>query len=281
LYQFIRGRIAADTTSKDLSMLSTNYAPGAPNWLDLSAPDTRAAIAFYGGVFDWQHQSAGPEAGGYGFFQHDGKTVAGIGPLAEDGTPATWNLYFHTPDADATAKAVEQAGGRVRTAPMDVFSYGRVATFTDSTGADFGVWQPRETPGLEVVNDFDTFFWAELYTTDATASKNFYGSVFSWQFTDMDMGGEMTYTLLMPSGGDQDAAHGGLMGLPEENLRAGAGSEWHPYFAVTDCDATAARATGGGATVLMPPTDGEGIGRLAMFRDPAGAPFAIITPSPE
>lgn len=261
-------------------MLSTDYVPGVPNWLDLSTPDTQAAIGFYGAVFDWQYQSAGPETGGYGFFQHAGRTVAGIGPKAEDGTPATWNLYFNTRDADATAKAVEQAGGRVRTAPTDVFSYGRVATFTDSTGADFGVWQPRDMPGLEVVSAPDTFFWSELYTTDAAAAKDFYRTVFSWQFNDMDMGGEMTYTVLMPSGGGEDAAHGGLMRLPEENREAGSASEWHPYFAVSDCDATAARATTGGATVLMPPTDGEGIGRLAMFLDPAGASFAIITPSP-
>jgi uncharacterized protein len=48
-------------------MLTTDYASGAPNWLDLGCPDTAAAAAFYGAVFGWDFQSAGPEAGGYGF----------------------------------------------------------------------------------------------------------------------------------------------------------------------------------------------------------------------
>ena len=58
-------------------MLTTRFVNGAPNWLDVGTPDIDGAISFYGGLFGWQFQSAGPEAGGYGFFQLDGKTVAG------------------------------------------------------------------------------------------------------------------------------------------------------------------------------------------------------------
>ncbi len=95
-------------------MLTTDYAPGAPNWLDLGCPDTAAATTFYRAVFGWDFQSAGPKAGGYGFWQKDGKTVAALGPLTEEGASSAWTVYFHTPDADATAKAVEQGGGTVR-----------------------------------------------------------------------------------------------------------------------------------------------------------------------
>lgn len=58
-------------------MLSTRFVTGSPNWLDLGTPDIEAATAFYGGLFGWTFQSAGPEAGGYGMFQLDGKTAAG------------------------------------------------------------------------------------------------------------------------------------------------------------------------------------------------------------
>lgn len=34
-------------------MLSTDYVPGAPNWVDLGTPDVDAAAAFYGAVFGW------------------------------------------------------------------------------------------------------------------------------------------------------------------------------------------------------------------------------------
>src|SRR2546421_12970759 len=61
-------------------MLTTDFVTGAPNWLDLGTPDTDAAAAFYNGVFGWDFQSAGPDAGGYGFLQKNGRTLAGLGP---------------------------------------------------------------------------------------------------------------------------------------------------------------------------------------------------------
>jgi predicted enzyme related to lactoylglutathione lyase len=48
------------------------------------------------------------------------------------------------------------------------------------------------------------------------------------------------------------------------------------YFAVADCDATAASVERLGGSVTVPPTDVPGIGRFAMLRDPQGAVFAVI-----
>ncbi|MFD7668354.1 VOC family protein [Streptomyces sp. NPDC059788] len=263
-------------------MLTTQYVPGAPNWLDIGVPDIDAAVAFYGGVFGWTFQSAGPDAGGYGFFQLDGKTVAGAGPLTEEGAGAAWTVHFHSPDVDALAKSVEQAGGTVRFGPCDVFTAGRLAGFTDPTGAEFAVWQPRDVPGLEAIGVSNALSWTELYTTDAAAAKEFYRTVFAWETADNEMGGNMVYTVASPAGTvpDSNTGHAGLMQLPPENRAAGSTSQWHPYFAVEDCDATVSAATERGATVVIAPADAEGIGRLAMLVDPFGAPFALITPSP-
>jgi predicted enzyme related to lactoylglutathione lyase len=261
-------------------MLTTTYVPGAPNWLDLGTPDVEATTAFYGALFGWEFQSAGPEAGGYGFFKLDGKTVAAAGPLTEEGAESAWTLYFHTADADATAKAVEQAGGTVRFQPDDVFTAGRMAGFTDPTGAQFAVWQPGDTKGLDAVTVPKTLCWTELYTTDAAAAKDFYRSIFSWDLEEAPAPG-MNYTVVAPSGGGREAQHGGIMQLPPENLEAGTTSGWHPYIEVTDCDATVAAAARHGATVIIPAMDAQGIGRLAMFTDPFGARFAVITSATE
>ena len=94
-------------------MLTTKYVTGAPNWVDLGTPDIDAAARFYGALFGWQFQSAGPDAGGYGMFTLGGKTVAAAGPLMDQGAPPSWTLYFHTPDANATADAVKRAGGTI------------------------------------------------------------------------------------------------------------------------------------------------------------------------
>jgi uncharacterized protein len=260
-------------------MLTTNFADGAPNWTDLAASEVPAAAEFYGAVFGWQFQSAGPDAGGYGFFTLRGATVAAVGPLPQEGAHPTWTVYFQTSDADATAEAVQKAGGTVRAAPMDVFTAGRMAAFTDPTGGEFAVWQPGETKGLDAVTDENTLCWTELYTTDAAAATGFYRDVFDWQTQDVPLGSG-TYTVVTPAAGGEQAAHGGVMQLLPENLDRGASSEWHPYFEVADCDATVAVATSRGATVMIPPTEAEGVGRFAMLADPQGAVLAVITSAP-
>ncbi|GAB4586388.1 VOC family protein [Nocardia sp. IFM 10818] len=259
--------------------MTTNYVPGTPTWLDLGAPDPGAAAAFYFSVFGWEYQSAGPESGGYGFFLLDGKMLGGIGPLTEEGASLAWTLYFHTPDADTTTKLVQEAGGTVRVPPMDVFGFGRMAAYTDPAGAEFAVWQPGETRGMEVVAQPGALCWTELYTTDAKAVQDFYAAVFSWNTEDMKMGPDTVYTVVSSPGAEgADTGQGGIMQLHQDNLDAGSTSEWHPYFAAADCDACFARAVEAGATALIPPMDTPGVGRLAMFADPAGAPFAILQP---
>jgi len=113
--------------------------------VDLGTPDIDAAAAFYGAVFGWQFQSAGPDAGGYGMFTLDGKTVAAGGPLTEQGAAPSWTVYFQSADADATAEAVTKAGGSVAVAPMDVFTAGRMAQFADPEGASFAAWKRSMT----------------------------------------------------------------------------------------------------------------------------------------
>ena len=77
----------------------------------------------------------------------DGKTVAAVGPLMEQGATPSWTLYFQTQDANATAEAVRQAGGAVRADPFDVFTQGRMGQFSDPSGGNFAVWQPGDTKG--------------------------------------------------------------------------------------------------------------------------------------
>lgn len=261
-------------------MLTTQYVPGAPVWLDLGARDIDAAAGFYHALFGWEFRTAGPEAGGYGMFQIDGRTVAAIGPLTEEGARPSWGLYFGTRDADATTKAAEEAGGAVRFAAFDVFGLGRMAGLTDPGGADFSVWQQGETRGLDVVTAPNTLCWTELLTPDARTARDFYRSVLGWEFEDVALDAGMTYTVVSPSGGGPGSSQGGIMQLPEEeDLTGGPDAGWHPYFEVPDCDATVALATARGAKVTVPAMDLEGVGRLAMLKDPSGAGFSVLTGS--
>ncbi len=252
------------------------YAPGTPMWVDLASPDLAASKAFYGKLFGWEgHTTPDPAAGGYTIFTLHGKQVAGVGPLQAPNQPPAWSVYMATDNADATAKAVREAGGRVIVEPMDVLAAGRMAVFTDPTGAFFSVWQPREHKGAEVVNEPNTFSWCELATRDLKAAKDFYEEVFGWGSQTSPMGeGGGSYTE-WKLGGKSIA---GAMEMTDQ-WPASVPPYWMNYFTVADCDAAAKKATALGAKVTVPPTDYPG-GRFAVLSDPQGAAFGIVWSKP-
>ncbi|ORT57175.1 VOC family protein [Streptomyces sp. CB03238] len=262
-------------------MITTDFAPGSPCWLDLGAPDVPAAADFYASVFGWEFQPFTPEEGDYGFFKLDGRTVAGLGKLTEQGARSAWMIYFSTPDADATTEAVQRSGGTVRVAPMDADGEGRMAQYTDPQGGQFAVWQPGSTKGVEAVDGPGSLGWIELYTTDAAAAKDFYANLFGWQTQDMELpGGGGTYSLITPAGLPPERMHGGVMQLPPDALALTGGRPyWHPVFGTTDCDATVAKVREKGGTIQMGPEDAQDVGRLAVCVDPAGADFVVLTPA--
>ncbi|WP_149828382.1 VOC family protein [Streptomyces tailanensis] len=262
-------------------MITTDLTPGSPCWLDLGAPDVRAAAAFYGAVLGWEYESMG-EAEEFegGMFKKDGKTVAGLGKLTEEGARSAWMIYYMVSDADATTHAVERAGGTVRVPPRDLDDWGRMAQYSDPLGGQFAVWQPGKDKGFELADQPGSLSWTELYTSDAAGAKDFYSDVFGWRFSDMQLpGGGGTYSLITPADLPEERMHGGLMELPEDQLALTNGRPyWHPVFNVTDCDAAVAKVTGNGGSVQMGPEDAQGVGRLAVCLDPAKADFVVLTP---
>ncbi|MER7759946.1 VOC family protein [Streptomyces sp. NPDC097619] len=268
-------------------MLSTDFVTGSPNWIDLGSPDLPATAAFYRAVLGWEFAPMGPEGpadgdggeSGYGFFRKDGKTVAALGLLTEEGAVPAWMVYFDTRDIEGTTAAVRAAGGEVRVEPGDVMGEGMLAQYTDPDGAQFAVWQPARTAGLELTSADGSLVWVELMSGDPERSIAFYRGLFGWRSQDMEMGGGMTYRVLSTAEGDlEDATFGGV--APAEAAGEETADRWVPYFAVADADDTVARARAAGGSVVMPATSLDGVGRMAWLADPAGAVFAVLKPEP-
>ena len=247
----------------------SGFEPGTPGWIDIGT-DVEAAKAFYGPLLGWTPQDAGPveESGGYGFFLKDGKMVAGYGPQQSPGPPF-WTTYVIVSDADEVAKRVEQAGGTVVMAAMDVMTAGRMAVFQDPQGAYISVWQPGEHQGAQLVNEPGSLSWNELQTRDPEGSKAFYAAVFGWEEQTHDEG-PMPYTEFKVNG----ASIAGMLPMPPM-IPKEVPPHWLVYFAVEDTDATVAQATELGGTVRMPPMDVP-VGRFSVLSDPQGATFAVI-----
>jgi len=255
-----------------------NYPAGTPSWVDLSTPDAAASAGFYGGLMGWSatEPDASGETGGYQLFQQDGQTVAGLMPQTAEGQPTAWATYVSVDDADATAAKVSEAGGAVILPPMDVTDLGRMAMFADPTGAVFGIWQPREFAGADLVNEPNSLCWNEVMTRDAARNREFYPAVFGWGIGEAGFTGAPESYVVWELDG---RGIGGMMEMSEPYFPADVPAHWSVCFAVADCDGTVARARELGGTVLVEPVDMP-IGRFATLADPHGASFAIVQPAP-
>ncbi|HEX5592968.1 MAG TPA: VOC family protein [Solirubrobacterales bacterium] len=255
----------------------TSYAPGTPCWVDLATPDLEAAERFYGELFGWEIPELpnSAEMGGYRRVKKNGRDVAGAMPLMEEGQPPAWSTYVSVDDIEALGRAVQENDGTMIAAPMAVANYGRLAIFTDPEGAFFGMWEPADFAGAELVNEPGTVGWNELCTRDPEGAKAFYGAVFGWEPNDLEMEGGGTYTEWLADG----SRVGGMLDMggrmPDEIP-----PHWGVYFGTEDTDATIEKAKAAGGELLFGPMDIEP-GRLATLRDPAGASFNVMAPSDE
>ncbi|MCZ0973060.1 VOC family protein [Streptomyces albulus] len=256
--------------------VTTPYAPGTPCWVDLAAPDQKAAIDFYSELLGWRGEVGPPETGGYAVCRLNGRPVAGIMAAVAMGDqpapPTVWTTYLASADAEASQRSVESAGGTVLMPAMDVMSLGRMFIAADPTGAVFGVWQAVDFPGAGVVNEAGALIWNELNTSDRSAASAFYRAAFGIESATME--GVEHYYALQVNGG----AVGGMQPMPE-HLPADTPSHWLTYFAVADPDAAVAKVTAAGGNAIVEPFDMVA-GRMAVLTDPQGAVFALIRPKP-
>jgi predicted enzyme related to lactoylglutathione lyase len=248
----------------------TAPTPGVPNWVDLGTADLADATRFYTELFGWTAHVSGEQYGGYTIFNLRGRPVAGAGPLFGEGQPTAWSAYVATDDADAVAARVEAAGGKVLVAPFDVMEQGRMSAFLDRTGAAFSVWEPGTMPGAEVFDVAGALTWLELATRDVEGSKAFYGSVFGWTARESPMMGP-PYQVWELNG--QTVA--GMLPMEGPGWPDDLSPHWMIYFAVDDCDDTAALARDLGGRVVGTP-ESLAMGRYAVLQDPQGGTFSVL-----
>lgn len=117
------------------------------------------------------------------------------------------------------------------------------------------------------------FAWHELMTNDTEAAKRFYGQVVGWG-TQGWPDPNMNYTMWTNANGPV----GGLMSL-EAAQQAGAPPYWMGTISIDDLDATVAKATSLGGTVVAPAHEIPNVGRYAVLADPTGAVFCLLQSS--
>lgn len=246
----------------------TGYDNGVPSWIDIGVADFDTAAAFYSGLFGWEIPEGREESGHYRSVTLDGAVVAGMSPMQMAPGPPFWTTYVNVDSADEVVGKVADAGGQVLMPPMDVMDFGRMAILADPTGAAIGLWQPNSHKGADVTNEPGTYSWSELLTDDIAAASDFYAAVLGWQVRTSE--GEMPYSEFQVDG----RSVAGMMVRPPM-LPAEVPNHWGVYFAVSDLDASVARATELGGSALSGTIDTPA-GRIATMADPTGASFNLI-----
>lgn len=258
----------------------TTVPLGAPIWIDLATSDLDGAQEFYGAVFDWTFESAGPDYGGYVNVFCQGRPVAGL--MANDpqwGAPDGWTTYLHTADARATLGKAKAAGAMLcveAAEPMEIKDKGAMAVFADPAGAMVGLWQPAGHRGFELVGEAGAPVYHQLTTGGYAAALDFYRDVFDWQTETVADTDEFRYSTALFEGetllGVMDAAV-----LPEATQCGpidGPPSVWTVFFGAEDVDKTVDLIVERGGGIVRAAEDTP-YGRLAAVTDPTGAAFNL------
>jgi predicted enzyme related to lactoylglutathione lyase len=127
--------------------------------------------------------------------------------------------------------------------------------------------EARESAGPHALRAPGTPCWVSLMAHGLTATEEFYGALFGWEFRPGPRQlGPYVRALL---DGREVAGIGQLP--PDRQLP----TAWTPYFASDDVNRTAETVRLCGGTVGVGPLDAGEAGRMAIGSDPAGAVFGI------
>ncbi|MHC5006641.1 MAG: VOC family protein [Planctomycetota bacterium] len=120
-------------------------AAGTFCWNELMTPDTKAAEAFYSGLFGWTTETMDMGEGRiYHLFKNGDTSAGGMmkieGPQME-GVPPHWMGYITVDSVDASTSKAEGLGAKVCVPPIDIPNIGRFSVISDPTGGTVGLFQ--------------------------------------------------------------------------------------------------------------------------------------------
>ena len=116
-------------------------AHGAFCWNELATTDAAGAKKFYTELFGWRWREGDATGMPYNEIVNAGRPVGGLfetPPECRD-LPPQWRLYVAVDDVDASARKVEELGGRVVMQPTDIRHVGRFCVILDPYGAQLSL----------------------------------------------------------------------------------------------------------------------------------------------
>jgi predicted enzyme related to lactoylglutathione lyase len=240
--------------------------PGAVVWMDLLTGDVNKAASFYSEVFGWSFRFSPSRDYAYGTL--NGVPVASIAAYEADMEDADglWIPSISVTDVDAAMTAARSNGGSLVGPAEDLPGRGRYGLIEDSTGA--AVMLLRASSGDPQRSEASgQWLWAELWSDDVGASKEFYGRVVGYGTVAVKDTEGQTYMVM---GRDQQP-HATLVEPPLPDVDP----TWLGYLAVDDVNATVQAVEKAGGEVLLAPQKDGFNEDVAIVADPTGGVFAL------
>lgn len=110
---------------------------GAFCWNELNTNNAAGAKPFYQELFGWKYKESTDGMPYTEFGLDETRPVGGIFQLPEEmgNVPPFWMAYIAVDDVDASAKKVEELGGKIHRPPTDIPGVGRFCIIADPAGA--------------------------------------------------------------------------------------------------------------------------------------------------
>ncbi len=234
--------------------------PGKFVWFELRGTNIERAQEFYGQLFGWNAFPLPMPNGTYHAFGNEQP----IGGFTNGDAGAQWRVYLSVEDVDATVAIAREAGATAED-PHEVPGVGRMAGIDAPDGTSLTVMRAEHGDAPDTaVTQIGEVSWTEAWSIDPAATKAFYNALVGYQAVPFGGNYEM-FTL-------DEAIRAGLLAASPEM-----GSRWMPYFQVESVSSTTAKAESVGARTLMPPSQMPGVGAFAVFADPDGAVFGVVS----
>jgi predicted enzyme related to lactoylglutathione lyase len=239
-------------------------------WMNMLSPEPDKAKDFFARVLGWTYG----EIPGMGYsVKVGGKDIGGLFDAKNpDGTPTApvIGVMVRVENADATGAKVNALGGKALPS-FDVGPQGRMTVCYDPDGANFDVWQPKASAGMDADSTVHGApSWFECMTSDFDSTAKFYEDLFGWKGSLMPIPG-IRYMTFAHQGRD---VAGMIQITPEMQ---GAKPGWGTYFTVKNVDETWKLAESLGAKSCVPLQDVPGVGRFGALTSPQGVVFYVIT----
>jgi len=236
----------------------TGIRHGDLGYVSLWVPDAERTATLLADVLGWQYAPAG---------RPDGRARQVVGQslshgLLGDQPRSTLYVCVATADIEATRAAVVAAGGEADATTDE--PYGLLAMCRDDQGVAFAAYQPPQgvsaaaRPAESKAGDL---IYVTYEVADSARFRQFYGTVFGWEFQPGRVPDGWQITNVQPMGGMRG-------GVAEATIV--------PAYQVADIDQAVARVRAGGGEATDP--EEQGYGWSATCDDGQGTRFYLIGP---